>query len=277
VTALTINRLGKREVSAMIDHIVGDKLLPTSVREDIIERTDGIPLFVEEITKAVLEADREGAAQRAVAVVPSPVRAVPASLHGSLMARLDRLGPAKEVAQIGAAIGREFSHDLLASVVRQPEAELGSALDRLVAAGLLFRQGLPPHARYLFKHVLVQDAAYGSLLREPRRALHARIAETIKSQFPEIAEGHPELLARHCTEAGLTEKAVGLWGKAGQRSLASSALVEAIEQFTRALSETSTLPSTPALRREQIKLQVALITPLGHVKGFTAPETQAAA
>ena len=166
------------------------------------------------------------------------------------MARLDRLGPAKEVAQIGAAIGREFSHALLAAVVRKPEAELGSALDRLIAAGLLFRQGVPPHATYLFKHALVQDAAYGTLLREPRRALHARIAETLESQFAEIAENQPELLARHCTEAGLIEKAAGLWGKAGQRSLARSALVEAAEQLTRALDQIATLPATPALRRE---------------------------
>ena len=159
------------------------------------------------------------------------------------MARLDRLGPAKEVAQIGAAIGREFSHALLAAVVRKPEAELGSALDRLIAAGLLFRQGVPPHATYLFKHALVQDAAYGTLLREPRRALHARIAETLESQFAEIAENQPELLARHCTEAGLIEKAAGLWGKAGQRSLERSALVEAAEQLTRALDQIATLPA----------------------------------
>ena len=193
------------------------------------------------------------------------------------MARLDRLGPAKEVAQIGAAIGREFSHALLAAVVRKPEAELGSALDRLIAAGLLFRQGVPPHATYLFKHALVQDAAYGTLLREPRRALHARIAEALESQFAEIAESQPELLARHCTEAGLIEKAAGLWGKAGQRSLERSALVEAAEQLTRALDQIAALPATPALRREQIKLQVALITPLIHVKGYAAPETKAAA
>ena len=193
------------------------------------------------------------------------------------MARLDRLGPAKEVAQIGAAIGREFSHALLAAVVRKPEAELRSALDRLLTAGLLFRQGVPPHATYLFKHALVQDAAYGTLLREPRRSLHARIAETLESQFPEIAESQPELLARHYTEAGLIEKAARLWGTAGQRSLARSALVEAAEQLTRALAQIDALPATPELRREQIKLQVALITPLGWVKGPTAPETIAAA
>ena len=274
VTALTINRLAEREVGAMIDRVVGNKPLPASIRQDIIERTDGIPLFVEEMTKAVLEAESEGAAERTAAAVPSPALAVPASLHASLMARLDRLGAAKEVAQIGAAIGREFSHALLAAVVRKPEAELGSALDRLIAAGLLFRQGVPPHATYLFKHALVQDAAYGTLLREPRRALHARIAETLESQFAEIAENQPELLARHCTEAGLIEKAAGLWGKAGQRSLERSALVEAAEQLTRALDQIATLPATPALRREQIKLQVALITPLIHVKGLCCAGNQ---
>ena len=255
VTALTLNRLAQRDIDAMIDRVVGNKMLPVSIRQDIIERTDGIPLFVEEMTKAVLEAESEGEAQQTAAAVPSPALAVPASLHASLMARLDRLGPAKEVAQVGAAIGREFSHPLLAAVMRKPEAELGSALDRLIAAGLLFRQGVPPHATYLFKHALVQDAAYGTLLREPRRALHARIAETLEGQFAEIAESQPELLARHCTEAGLIEKAAGLWGTAGQRSLARSALLEGAEQLKRALDQIATLPATPALRREEIKLR----------------------
>ena len=257
----------------MIDRVVGNKPLPAGIRQDIIERTDGIPLFVEEMTKAVLEAEGEGAAMHDVAAVPSPALAVPASLHASLMARLDRLGPAKEVAQIGAAIGREFSHALLAAVVRMPEAELGSALDRLIQAGLLFRLGLPPNATYLFKHALVRDASYGTLLREPRRALHARIAEAVESQFAETAESQPELLAHHCTEAGLIEKAAALWGKAGQRSLARSALVEATVQLIRALSQIATLPGTPALRRDQIKLQVALVNALMHTKGHAAPET----
>jgi predicted ATPase len=192
------------------------------------------------------------------------------------MARLDRLGPTKEVAQIGAAIGREFSHAMLAAVVRKPDPELASALDRLIGAGLLFRQGVPPYATYLFKHALVQDTAYSTLLRERRRALHARIAETLEGQFADIAESQPELLARYCTEAGLIETAAGLWGKAGQRSLARSALVEAVEQLTRALTQIATLPATPALRREEITLQVALISPLMHVKGHAAPETRAA-
>ena len=186
VTALTVNRLGEREIAAMIDGVTGNKALPAGIRQDIIERTDGIPLFVEEMTKAVLEAGGQEAAVQAVAAIPSPSVAVPASLHASLMARLDRLGSAKEIAQIGAAIGREFSHALLAAVVRKPEAELGSALDRLIEAGLLFRQGVPPHATYLFKHALVQDAAYGTLLREPRRALHARIAETLETSSPRL-------------------------------------------------------------------------------------------
>jgi predicted ATPase len=171
VTALTLNRLAQRNIEAMIDGVVGNKFIPASVRQDIMERTDGIPLFVEEMTKAVLEAGSEGAAQRTVGSIPSPTLGVPASLQASLMA--------------------------------------------------------PPQASYLFKHALVQDAAYGTLLRESRRALHARIAETLKSQFTEIAENQPELLARHYTEAGLIEKAAALWGKAGQRSLARSALVEA--------------------------------------------------
>jgi predicted ATPase len=277
VTSLTLNRLGEREATAIIARLVGNKALPADVLAEIVERTDGIPLFVEEMTKAVLEAESEGAARRTVAAVPSPVLAVPASLHASLMARLDRLGPAKEVAQIGSAIGREFSHALLASVARKPEAELGSALDRLVQAGLLFRQGVPPQASYLFKHALVQDAAYGTLLREPRRALHARIAETLESQFSEIAESQPEIPAHHRTEAGLIEKAAGLWGKAGQRSLARSALVEAAAQLTLALNQIATLPGTAALRRERIKLQVALLTPLMHVKGYAAAEPKAAA
>ena len=270
VTAMTINRLTERQVDAMI---VGNKLLPAGIRQDIVERTDGIPLFVEEMTKAVLEAEGQGAVERTIAVVPSPAWVVPASLHASLMARLDRLGPAKEVAQIGAAIGREFSHALLAAVVRMPEAELGSVLDRLLQAGLLFRLSSPPNVTYLFKHALVRDASYGTLLREPRRAFHARIAEAVESQFAETAESQPERLAHHCTEAGLIEKAAALWGKAGQRSLARSALVEATVQLIRALSQIATLPGTPALRGDQIKLQVALVNALMHTKGHAAPET----
>jgi class 3 adenylate cyclase/predicted ATPase len=276
VTFLSLTRLAPREVGVMIDHIVGNNPLPANIRQEIIERTDGIPLFVEEMTKAVLEAESEGDAPRAATLVPSPALAVPATLHASLMARLDRLGPAKELAQIGAAIGRELSHPLLAAVVRKPEAELQIALDRLIGAGLLLQQGSAPYATYFFKHALVRDAAYSTLLREPRRALHARIAETLESEFADICENQPELLARHCTEAGQIEKAAALWGKAGLRSAQRSALVESAEQLRRALDQIGTLAATPALRREEIKLQVALITPLLHVSGYAATETRTA-
>ena len=268
VTALTINRLAERDIGAIIDSVIGNNHpLPTNIRKDIIERTDGVPLFVEEMTKAVLEAGCELEATRTLAAVPSPALSIPASLHASLMARLDRLGPAKEVAQIGAAIGREFAHALLIAVARKPETELGTSLDRLIRAGLLFRQGVPPHATYLFKHALVQDAAYGTLLRQTRRALHARIAETLESQFPETAESQPELLAHHCTEAGQIEKAAGHWADGGRQSLTRSALAEAVTQLTRALDQIATLPATPVLRREEIRLQLALANALMHVKG----------
>jgi predicted ATPase len=274
VTSLALNRLGERETAAIIAHLVGNKELPADVMAEIVERTDGIPLFAEEITKAVMEAGSEDPAQRTVAAIPSPTLAVPASLQASLMARLDRLGSAKEVAQIGAAVGREFSHALLSAVVGKPEQQLASALDRLIAAGLLFRQGVPPHASYLFKHALVQDVAYDTLLREPRRALHARIAEALESQFPKIAERQPEVLAHHCAKAGQTEKASLLLGRAGQQSFARWAMREAAEQLSRALGQIATLPGTAALRREQIKLKVALANALAHLKGYAAPETR---
>ncbi len=228
VTALALSRLAPRDVDLIIDHIIGNNPLPAAVRQDIIERTDGIPLFVEEMTKAVLETTSEDEATRTVALAPSSATAVPASLHASLMARLDRLGGAKELAQIGAAIGREFSHELLLGVASRPEAKLEMQLDRLIRAGLLFRQGAPPDATYFFKHALVQDAAYSLLLREPRRRLHARIAATLESKFSEIVENQPEVLARHCAEAGNIERAAALWWKAGQRSAQGSALLEAI-------------------------------------------------
>jgi class 3 adenylate cyclase/tetratricopeptide (TPR) repeat protein len=257
ITALSLNRLDEREMGAIIDRVAGNKSLPESVRQDIIKRTDGIPLFVEEMTKALLEAESEVDARKTAAAVPSSGITVPPSLHSSLMARLDRLGPAKEMAQIGAVIGREFSHALLAAVAHKDENALRSGLDTLTSSGLLFRQGVPPSMTYLFKHALVRDAAYGTLLREPRRVLHARIAETLESQFAEIADNQPELLARHYTEAELIEKAAGLWGKAGQRSLARAALLEGKELLKRALDQIAILPATLALRREEIKLRVA--------------------
>jgi predicted ATPase len=192
------------------------------------------------------------------------------------MARLDRLGSAKEVAQIGAVIGREFAHGLLAAVARKEEGALQAALDGLIGAGLLFRQGVPPHAAYLFKHALVQDTAYSTLLRERRRGLHARIAEVLETQFPEIAANQPELVARHYAEASLIEKSAAFWAQAGRQSLQRSALVEGITQFNRALEQLDTLAATPARRAERIELQVAVIGPLLWVKGHSSPEAKAA-
>ena len=276
VTMLHLNRLPMRQCVDLIAHVTRGKTLPKELVDQIIDRTDGVPLFIEELTKAVVES---GLVAESGGTVTGPLTplAIPTSLHASLLARLDRLGPVREVAQIAAALGRQFSHELISAVASMPQRELDDALDQLVTAELIFRRRSPPDAEYTFKHALVQDAAYGILLREPRRQLHARIAETLEGQFPEISENQPELLARHCTEARLTEKAARLWGKAGQRSLERSALVEAADQFTRALDQIAALPSTPALRREQIRLQVALITPLIHVKGMAAPEPKAAA
>ena len=225
VTNLVLNRLEEPEAAAIIARVIGNKVLPADLMAEIVGRTDGIPLFVEEMTKAVLEAQSE---------VAAPELTVPASLQGSLMARLDRLGPAKEVAQIGSAIGREFPDALLAAVARKPEAELGSALDGLVAAGLLLRQGVPPHSIYQFKHALVQDAAYRTLLRAPRRALHARVVETLEKQFSDIAKNQPELLAQHCDAAELFETATLYWRTAGEQAAHWGANIEAIEHFHRA-------------------------------------------
>ena len=244
VTAITINRLAMREIHEMIDRVVGNKFLPENVRQDIIERTDGIPLFVEEITKAVMEAKSEREARQTVALIPSPSLTVPATLHASLMARLDRLGPAKEVAQIGAAIGREFSHALLAAVACKPEEQLGLSLDRLVAAGLLFRQGVPPHANYAFKHVLVRDAAYSTLLRGRRQELHRQIVFVLQREFAELVDSQPELLAHHCSEAGMIFEAIEYYLSAAQRATAASNNTEKIAHIARGLSLLEQLPAS---------------------------------
>ncbi|HKF09090.1 MAG TPA: adenylate/guanylate cyclase domain-containing protein, partial [Xanthobacteraceae bacterium] len=271
VTARIINRLAEHEASAMIDRIVGNRPVSASIRQDIIERTDGIPLFVEEMTKAVLEAGSETAAARAIAAVPSPTLAVPATLYASLMARLDRLGgPAKELAEIAAAIGREFSHALLASVVRQPETALRSTLDRLIAAGLLFQQGMPPHATYVFKHALVQDAAYGTLLRRSRQELHARIADALERQLPETLESQPELCAYHLTRAGLVAKAVHYWLKAGERAAARSANKEAIAHLRAGINCLAEIADSPEKLRTEIDLNSAMVAVLQVTMGYGA-------
>jgi class 3 adenylate cyclase len=274
VTALSLNRLGSREIVAMIDRVAGNKSLPDSTRRDIIERTDGIPLFVEETTKAVLEAVGADGGDHAIAAIPTSSVPVPASLHASLIARLDRLGPAKSVAQLAAVIGREFSHALLKEVAREPEATVSSALDRLIAAGLLFRQGLPPHATYLFNHALVQDAAYQSLLKSRRQLHHARIADVLEVQSS--AAVAPELIAYHFTEAGRIEQAIEYWLKAGQRAIQRSAHIEAERHLRVGLALLAGLPETTARHHGEINLQNALGVCLMPTRGFGNPEVAAA-
>jgi class 3 adenylate cyclase/predicted ATPase len=256
--------LDRHQVQNMVGALTARQALPKEVIDGVTERAGGVPLFVEEVTRFLLERGDQGG-----------VLAIPPTLQQSLTARLDRLGPAREVAQIGAVIGRDFSYQLLRAVSGLEDAPLQTALDRLAEADILLVQGVPPDADYRFKHALIEEAAYENLLKNRRQVLHRRVAEALRNDAGAVAE--PELLAHHFTQAGHSEAAIEWWGKAGQRSLERSALVEAIEQFKRALGQIATLPPTPALRREQIKLQVALIVPLGHVKGLAAPETRAAA
>jgi class 3 adenylate cyclase len=220
VTTLALSRLGRWEGAALVEQLAGRNALPKEIMREIVERTDGIPLFVEELTKAVLEARVGGeSGKTAVSATTLPTLGVPATLHASLMARLDRIGAAaKEIAQIGAAIGREFTYELLILVARKTEEEVRTSLERLNDAGLVFCRGTPPQATFLFKHALVRDAAYGTVLRAPRQELHARIARALEHTWTEITETQPELLAHHFTEAGLVDCALDYWRRAGERA-----------------------------------------------------------
>jgi predicted ATPase/class 3 adenylate cyclase len=273
VTTLTLNRLGHGQAAAIIEQTAG-KALPSEVASAIVTRTDGVPLFVEELTKAVLESGLlSDAGDRFELSGPLPPLAIPATLHDSLMARLDRLAPVKEVAQIGAVIGREFSYELLVAVADRPEDRLRAALDQLVQSELIFRRGTPPEATYSFKHALVQDVAYQSLLKSRRRQLHGRIARVLEQRFSEAADAQPELLARHYTEAGLSEKAVDYWYQAGRLASERSALTEAIGHFGKALELVVTLPDSSERVEREIDLQIALGGALISAKGHAAPET----
>jgi class 3 adenylate cyclase/predicted ATPase len=258
--------LDRQQVRDMVSELAARHALSNEVIDGVTERTGGVPLFIEEVTRLLLERGEQGG-----------IQAIPPTLQQSLMARLDRLGPAREVAQVGAVIGRGFSYGLLRAVAGIDDAPLQAALEKLAESDILLVQGLPPQSDYRFKHALIQDAAYENLLKSRRQALHRSVAETLRDHFADTAAAEPELLAHHFTRAGLTEAAVEWWGKAGLQSLERSALIEAMEQLTRALAQIAALPGTPTLRREQIKLQVALITPLIHIKGHAAPETKAAA
>jgi DNA-binding winged helix-turn-helix (wHTH) protein/tetratricopeptide (TPR) repeat protein len=271
VSVLTLNRLARGDCQALVGQIAGASELASDLIDEIVARSDGVPLFAEELTKAVIEAN---APETATTVMPL-------TLHASLMARLDRLGPAREVAQIGAAIGREFSGALVAAVAGCSEAELSEPLDRLADSGLVRRDGGTLEATYVFKHALVQDAAYGTLLREARRDLHARIANALESDFPYIKDAHPEILARHYDEAGLLQPAIAWWGKAGDLALRQPAFDEAVAHLGRAIEAADGVApeASPAISPSaRLKLQVAYAQALmwapGH--GNAAAETIAA-
>jgi class 3 adenylate cyclase/predicted ATPase len=262
---ISLAPLDRAQVRNMVAELSTRHALTREVVDDVAARTGGVPLFVEEVTRLLLERGEQGGAQ-----------AIPPTLQQSLMARLDRLGSAREVAQIGSVIGRGFSYNLLKAVAGMDDAPLEAALEKLSDADIVLVEGVPPDSEYRFKHALIQDAAYENLLKSRRHVLHHRVTEALRETSADKAAAEPELIAHHFTEAGLIEEAIEWWGKAGQRSLERSAFVEAVKHFSRALSQIATLPATPTLRREEIKLQVALITPLIHVNGFAAPETKAA-
>jgi predicted ATPase len=257
--------LDRAQVRDMVAELSARHALPPDVVDDVVARTGGVPLFVEEVTRLLLDRGAKDG-----------IHVIPPSLQQSLMARLDRLGPAREVAQIGSVIGRGFSYDLLRTLAGVEDAALQAALEQLAETDILLVQGLPPDSDYRFKHALIQDAAYENLLKSRRQVLHRRVAEILCDRFPETAMAEPEALAHHFTQAGLTQRAVEWRGKAGYRSLERSALVEAAEHFTRALDQLAHLPSNSAIRRERINLQIALINPLMHIKGHAAPEARAA-
>jgi predicted ATPase len=271
---LALNRLDRRDRTILVEQIAGGKALPDEVVAQIVDRTDGVPLFVEELTKSVLEGGLlHEEADRYVLDGALPPFAIPTSLHASLLARLDRLASVRLVAQIGAAIGREFSYALLRAVSRLPEDELQASLARLVASELVFERGIPPNAVYSFKHALVQDAAHGSLLRSARQQLHAQIAEALQTDSPELLDSHPELFAQHYAEAGLVEKSVACWGKAGHNSAARSAMAEAAAQLQKGLDQLALLPDTPERQRQELEFLSALGAVLHAFKGNAAPET----
>jgi predicted ATPase len=261
VTVIALNSLGRNEGARLVRQLAGNiGALPPDIVDEIVERTDGVPLFVEELTKAVVEAGADRGYVSSLSAMPPSSLAVPATLHASLLGRLDRLGPAaKNVAQVGAAIGRDFSHELLAAAAPVAEPDLREALRRLVEAGLVFQRGLPPAAEYLFKHALVQETAYSTLLRSRRQQIHARIASTVEAQFPVIVQAQPELLAQHFTEAGLTEKAVAYLLKAGQQMLMRSANAEAITQLRKGLALATSLAETPWRQQHELELELALV------------------
>jgi predicted ATPase/class 3 adenylate cyclase len=275
LTPLALGRLGRRQVETMAEKITGGRALPAEVLRHVVAKTDGVPLFVEELTKMILESglvkEREGQYEL---TDPLPALAIPATLHDSLMARLDQWEAAKPVAQLGAVVGREFAYEVLQAVWPVEEDTLQQGLAQLVDAELLYQRGLLPQARYLFKHVLIQEAAYQSLLKSARQQYHQQIAQVLEARFPDTRETQPELLAHHYTEAGLSAQAISYWQRAGQRAVERSANVEAISHFAKGLEVLRTLPESPERTQHELTLQLALGEPLSMLKGYTAPEVE---
>jgi class 3 adenylate cyclase/predicted ATPase len=274
ITPLTLSRLGSHDVGEMAEKVAKGKALSQEVLQQIVAKTDGVPLFVEELTKTVLEAvasveSMGSQSSRVLQAIP-----IPTTLHDALMARLDRMGAAKDIAQVGATLGREFSYEVLHAVSPRKNTELQQALEKLVEAEVLYQRGMPPQATYLFKHALIQDVAYQSLLKSTRQQYHQQIAQILEEKFLETKGSQPELLAHHYTEAGLIEHAIPYWQKAGQRAVQRSANVEAISHLTKGLELLKTLPDTPERIQQELRLHVTLGIPLVATKGFAAPEVE---
>jgi class 3 adenylate cyclase/predicted ATPase len=276
LTSLVLNRLEHLQVAALITQRVGGKALPAEVVQHIVTKTDGVPLYVEELTKMLLASPllREESGRHYVLTGPLRTVAIPDTLQDALMARLDQLPAAKEVAQRAAVLGRAFTYDLVRSIARQDEDTLQAGLAQLVAAELLYQRGRPPQARYVFKHALIQDAAYASLLKSTRQQVHQRIAQVLEAQFPEMVATQPELLAHHLTEAGHATQAVGYWQRAGERAVARSSNLEAISHLKAGLAVLQTIPETTERIQQELLLQVTLGPALMNTKGFAAPEAE---
>src|SRR6516165_10748349 len=260
-STISLTPLDRHQVRQMVSELAARHALPKEVIDGVTERTGGVPLFVEEVTRLLLERGEQG-----------DIQAIPPTLHHSLMARLDRLGPAREIAQVASVIGRDFSYVLLRTAAGVDDTPLQAALDRLAEADILLVQGLPPDAEYRFKHALIQDAAYENLLKSRRQILHSRVAETLREKFADTAAAEPELIAHHFTQAGFTEPAIEWWGKAGQRSLERSALVEAVGQLRKDLALVANLPEGVTRMHHELDLQIALGKAMIATKGYAAPE-----
>jgi class 3 adenylate cyclase/predicted ATPase len=275
VTLLTLSRLAHPQVTQMVRRMTRERTLPMEIVQQVVAKTDGVPLFVEELTKTVLESgflrEADGAYEL---TAPLPPLAIPATLHDSLMARLDRLSTVKAVAQLGAVLGRTFAYELLRAVTPLDEALLQQALARLVEAELLYQRGIPPQATYLFKHALIQEAAYQSLLKSTRQQFHQRIAQVLEARFPALVETQPELVAQHYTEAACTEQAVVYWQRAGELASGRSAHLEAVSHFTTGIELLTTLPETPERTQQALAMHIALGAALLMSKGQAAPEVE---